>query len=65
MIFVQPFDDNFYGNLFFSIFLLVKNNREREKNEEREKKLNVSMKKNVVQKLSQNNCSNIISLGIM
>ena len=52
MIFVQPFDDNFYGNLFFSIFLLVKNNREREKNEEREKKLNVSMKKNVVQKLS-------------
>ena len=58
MIFVQPFSDNFCDKFLFlstywpkTIYI------------ERDKKDNVSMREKVVQKLPQNGCTNIISVG--
>jgi len=59
VIYVHPFEDNFDDNLFFLSFYLSK--QLREKKEERGKEHHVCMRKKIIQKLSQNNCTNIIS----
>lgn len=62
MLFIQLFCDNFWGQPSTSLFLLVKNNRESKRMREKDLKDNKRMRKKIVQKLSQNNCSYIISL---
>jgi len=52
--------DIFCDNFFFSLFIGKK--QWRKKKNERELKHNVSMREKIVKKLSQSNCTNIISL---
>jgi len=57
VIYVYLFEDNFDANFVFFFI------EWREKSEEKRKEYNLNMREKVVQKLSQNNCSNIISLN--